>query len=68
MEGLMSRFLTGTALATVLMTTFTPLAAAQVLSGKVTDASGTAPLKGAMCLSMVQIDRPAQSGLANIAS
>ncbi|MEM7493570.1 MAG: TonB-dependent receptor [Pseudomonadota bacterium] len=44
----MSRFLTGTALATVLMTTVTPLAAAQVLSGKVTDASGTAPLQGAI--------------------
>ena len=44
----MPRLLAGTALATVLMTTALPLAAAQVLTGKVTDTTGTAPLQGAI--------------------
>ncbi|MEO1304861.1 MAG: TonB-dependent receptor [Pseudomonadota bacterium] len=44
----MTRLLSGTALATVMLTTVAPFAAAQVLSGKVTDASGTAPLQGAI--------------------
>ena len=44
----MTRLLAGTALATVLMTTALPLAAAQVLTGKVTDTTGTAPLQGAI--------------------
>ena len=44
----MTRFLAGTALATVMLATATPIAAAQILSGKVTDATGTAPLQGAI--------------------
>ncbi|MEL7042297.1 MAG: TonB-dependent receptor [Pseudomonadota bacterium] len=44
----MTRFLSGTALSTVLLTALAPFAAAQVLSGKVTDVSGTAPLQGAI--------------------
>lgn len=44
----MSRFFASTALATVLFSATAPFAAAQVLSGKVTDASGEAPLQGAI--------------------
>lgn len=44
----MSRLFTGTALATVMLATATPIAAAQVLSGKVTDTTGAAPLQGAI--------------------
>src|SRR6056297_1485871 len=48
MEGLMTRFLAGTALATVMIAAVAPSVAAQVLSGKVTDSTGTAPLQGAI--------------------
>lgn len=44
----MSRFFASTALATVLFSATAPFAAAQVLSGKVTDVSGEAPLQGAI--------------------
>lgn len=44
----MSRLFTGTALATIMLATATPMAAAQVLSGKVTDTTGSAPLQGAI--------------------
>jgi TonB-dependent receptor len=48
MEGLMTRFLAGTALATVMIAAVAPSVSAQVLSGKVTDSTGTAPLQGAI--------------------
>lgn len=44
----MTRFLAGTALATVMLAAVAPIASAQVLSGKVTDTTGTAPLQGAI--------------------
>ncbi|MHA7900492.1 MAG: TonB-dependent receptor [Henriciella sp.] len=44
----MTRFLAGTALATVMLASVAPIASAQVLSGKVTDSTGTAPLQGAI--------------------
>ena len=44
----MTRFLAGTALATVMLAATAPIASAQVLSGKVTDTTGTAPLQGAI--------------------
>lgn len=44
----MTRFFTSTALATLMITAATPFAAAQVLTGKVTDVSGEAPLQGAI--------------------
>ena len=44
----MTRFLAGTALASIMLSAATPIAAAQVLSGKVTDTTGTAPLQGAI--------------------
>lgn len=44
----MTRFLAGTALATVMLAAGAPIASAQVLSGKVTDTTGTAPLQGAI--------------------
>ena len=44
----MTRFFTSTALATLMITAATPYAAAQVLTGKVTDVSGEAPLQGAI--------------------
>jgi TonB-dependent receptor len=46
MEGFMNRFLTSTAIAALLAVTAG--AHAQVLSGKVTDTTGTAPLQGAI--------------------
>ncbi len=44
----MTRLFTSTALATVLFSSIAPLASSQVLSGKVTDFSGEAPLQGAI--------------------
>lgn len=44
----MNRFLTRTALATIILTTTVPFASAQVLTGTITDASGEAPLEGAI--------------------
>lgn len=44
----MTRLKTGTALATIIMIATIPFANAQVLTGKVTDASGQAPLEGAI--------------------
>ncbi len=44
----MTRFLAGTALTTVMLAAVAPIASAQVLSGKVTDTTGTAPLQGAI--------------------
>lgn len=44
----MTRFLSSTALATIAFTLASPLASAQVLTGKVTDVSGEAPLQGAI--------------------
>ena len=44
----MTRFLSTTALATVVYATVSPLASAQIISGTVTDASGEAPLQGAI--------------------
>ncbi|GAB5459875.1 MAG: TonB-dependent receptor [Henriciella sp.] len=44
----MTRFLTSTALATIFFASAGPLASAQVLTGTVTDASGEAPLEGAI--------------------
>ena len=44
----MTRFLSTTALATVVFTAVSPLASAQIISGTVTDASGEAPLQGAI--------------------
>lgn len=44
----MNRLFASTALATLMISAATPLAAAQVLSGKVTDVSGEAPLQGAI--------------------
>lgn len=44
----MTRFFASTALATVMFASVTPVAAAQVLTGKVTDVSGEAPLQGAI--------------------
>ena len=44
----MTRFLAGTALATVMLAATAPITSAQVLSGKVTDTTGTAPLQGAI--------------------
>ncbi len=44
----MTRLFTSTALATLMITAATPYAAAQVLTGKVTDVSGEAPLQGAI--------------------
>lgn len=43
----MNRFLTTTAIASVFLISAIPFASAQVLTGKVTDASGEAPLQGA---------------------
>ena len=44
----MTRLFASTALATVMLTTAAPFAAAQVLTGKVTDTTGTAALEGAI--------------------
>ncbi len=44
----MSRLFASTALATLMVTVASPLASAQVLTGKVTDTSGEAPLQGAI--------------------
>lgn len=44
----MTRLLASSALATLMITAATPFAAAQVLTGKVTDVSGEAPLQGAI--------------------
>ncbi|NQY98978.1 MAG: carboxypeptidase regulatory-like domain-containing protein, partial [Henriciella sp.] len=44
----MNRLFASTALATLMISAATPFAAAQVLSGKVTDVSGEAPLQGAI--------------------
>lgn len=44
----MTRLFAGTALATIMLSAAAPMAAAQVLSGKVTDTTGTAPLQGAI--------------------
>jgi TonB-dependent receptor len=44
----MSHLLTRTAIATILMAGAAPIASAQVLTGQITDASGTAPLQGAI--------------------
>ncbi|MBR9833823.1 MAG: TonB-dependent receptor [Alphaproteobacteria bacterium] len=44
----MNRLFTSTALTTILLAASVPFAAAQELSGKVTDASGEAPLQGAI--------------------
>ena len=44
----MTRFFTSTALATLMITAAAPFATAQVLTGKVTDVSGEAPLQGAI--------------------
>ena len=48
MAGFMTRLFAGTALATIMLSAAAPMAAAQVLSGKVTDTTGTAPLQGAI--------------------
>ena len=44
----MTRLFTSSALATLMITAATPFATAQVLTGKVTDVSGEAPLQGAI--------------------
>lgn len=44
----MSRLLASTAIATLMVSVASPMAAAQVLTGKVTDSSGEAPLQGAI--------------------
>ncbi len=44
----MTRYLSTTALATIAFAAVTPLASAQIISGTVTDASGEAPLQGAI--------------------
>ncbi len=69
----MTRFLAGTALATVMLATATPMAAAQVLSGKVTDTTGTAPLQGAIVSvdgtnRSVSTDRFGEYRIANLAA
>lgn len=48
MEGFMSRFITGTAVFALMASATAIGAHAQVLSGKVTDTTGTAPLQGAI--------------------
>ncbi|MDJ0920280.1 MAG: TonB-dependent receptor [Henriciella sp.] len=56
----MTRFLTGTALATIMLAAI-PLANADTISGTITDATGTAPLEGAI----VSIDGLNRSATTN---
>ena len=44
----MNRLIASTALATIFLAAASPVASAQILTGKVTDVSGTAPLEGAI--------------------